>query len=105
MFENDLPLTEPTLNILLSLARAPAHGYAIMQTVEELSGGRVVLSTGTLYGAVKRLLKSGWITPVDEPDAPRNRKSYALTDLGRRLLRAETERLERLSALARGRLA
>lgn len=57
----ELPLTETTFFILLSLSPKPKHGYAMMKDVESLSEGRIRLSTGTLYGAIKRLLEKGWI--------------------------------------------
>lgn len=104
--ENQLPLTEATFFILLSLAPAPQHGYAIMKDVEALSNGRVTFSTGTLYGALKRLLEQGWIERVDntEAEAGRPRKDYRLTDLGQRILSAEAARLESLAEAARLRL-
>ncbi len=46
------PLSEATFLILLTLADKPRHGYSILQEVDSLSGGRVSLSTGTLYGAI-----------------------------------------------------
>jgi DNA-binding PadR family transcriptional regulator len=101
---SQLPLTEATFFILLSLAPGQKHGYAVLKDVEALSDGRVVLSTGTLYGALKRLLDQGWIERVDDDarDASgRPRKAYRLTRLGRRLLEAETARLERLAHAAR----
>ena len=102
-----LPLTEATFLILVSLVPGPQHGYAIMQDVRVLSGGRVVLSTGTLYGGLRRLLERGWIRRAgDEPDIEetgRVRKAYVLTDLGRRILDAETERLQTLADVARTR--
>jgi DNA-binding PadR family transcriptional regulator len=108
-----LPLTEAVFCILLSLAPKPKHGYAIMKDVESLSHNRVSLSTGTLYGAIKRLLEQGWIEPIDEADftagepvePKRGRKAYALTDLGRRILQAETARLQSLVTVAQLRLA
>lgn len=99
-----LPLTEPTFFILISLAPGAKHGYAIMQEVEALSEGRVKLSTGTLYTALKRLLDDGWIEPIEEEDASRGRKAYQLTGTGRSILHAETERLKSLVSLARTRL-
>ena len=90
--------------ILLSLAPGPRHGYAIMKDVQMLSDDRIVLSTGTLYGALKRLLEQGWIERVDDPepnDTDRERKAYALTQTGRRILKAEVERLKKLVATAR----
>ncbi len=94
-----LPLTEATLFILLSLAQHPRHGYAIMKDVAELSQGRIDLTTGTLYGALKRLLEQEWIERIDEPesvaDAPGlPRKAYRLTRLGRQVLQAEITRLK-----------
>lgn len=108
-----LPLTEAVFFILLSLAPKPKHGYAIMKDVESLSHHRLRFSTGTLYGAIKRLLEQGWIEPIDEADftpgepaePKRGRKAYALTELGRRNLQAETERLQSLVAVAQLRLA
>lgn len=89
--------------MLLSLAPGPKHGYAIMKEVEGLSDGRLKLSTGTLYGAIQRLLDQGWIRRVEDPipnDTDRERKSYDLTELGRRILNAEIERLRKLVAVA-----
>jgi DNA-binding PadR family transcriptional regulator len=104
---NALPLTEPTLLILLSLSPGPKHGYAIMKEVETLSDGRVRLSTGTLYGALKRLLDEGWIVRVDDPESnstDRERKAYILTDQGRDILQAEVARLRKLVSVAKVRV-
>ena len=98
------PLNEPTFFILAALAPAPKHGYAILQEVEELSAGRLTLSTGTLYTALKRLLDSGWIEDVTPPNAPRGRKDYQLTATGRGVLQAEMERHTTLAAIAQRRL-
>ena len=98
-----LPLREPTLFILLSLSPSPKHGYAILKEVEALSEGRVRLSTGTLYGAIKRLLDDGWICRADDPlpyVTKRQRKAYALTEQGRWILNAEIERLRKLVNVA-----
>ena len=97
------PLTEATLAILLSLVPDPKHGYAILKAVPELSDNRVVLTTGTLYGALKRLLEQGWIARLD--DSPlasngRQQKVYTLTPLGRRCLDAELQRLQAVLAAA-----
>jgi DNA-binding PadR family transcriptional regulator len=100
-----LPLTESTFFIMLSLSAGPRHGYAILKEVQELSDNRILLSTGTLYGAIKRLLDQSWIVrfdgePEEEADG-RGKKVYQLTDLGRRILQAEVERLETLTRKAR----
>ena len=103
-----LPLTEPTFYILLSLAPGKKHGYAIMKDVKELSRERVNLSTSTLYTAVGRLLDQELIERFSDgeqdtgPGLPR--KSYALTDLGRRVLEAEHVRLQGMIQEARLRL-
>jgi DNA-binding PadR family transcriptional regulator len=106
--QTSLPLTEATLFIMLSLAPGPRHGYAIMKDVQALSEDRVLLSTSTLYGALKRLLEQRWIVRVkddNQDESGRPRKSYALTELGRRVLEAETERLDSLASVARLRTA
>lgn len=99
------PLSEAVLLILLSLANQPRHGYSILKDVEELSSGRVVLSTGTLYGALQRLLASGWIEPVEQEDTSRGRQAYALTAAGRGALGGEVARMRMLARVASLRLA
>jgi len=106
--QENLPLTETIFFLLLSLASGPRHGYAIFKDVQELSGGRVVLSTGTLYGAIKRLVEQGWIERFEEQLPPtgdpvpdesgRPRKEYRLTGLGRRIFDADYARLQSLVA-------
>src|SRR5579863_7209496 len=98
------PLTEPVFLILLSLAEAARHGYALMKDIESLSEGRVRLSTGTLYGALKRLLDDGWIERVDLPDTSRDKQSYRLTRFGREQLQVESARLKQLARAASSRL-
>ena len=87
-------LTEAVFYILLSLY-TPMHGYRIMQTVRELSNGRVDLGAGTLYGAINTLLEKNWITPVaGELDS--RKKEYKITELGKAIANAELKRLEEL---------
>ena len=100
-----LPLTEPVFLVLLSLAEQPRHGYSILKDVESMSGGRVLLSTGTLYGALQRLLADGWIERVQEDDTPRDRRTYRLTARGRRNLQIEIERMRSLTRVAALRMA
>ncbi len=99
-----LPLSEPVFLILLSLVQGPRHGYALLRDAESLSGGRVRLSTGTLYGALRRLLVDGWIERFDTGDTSRDKQSYRLTPTGRRFLQLETERLRQLARVASTRL-
>jgi len=98
-------LSEQVLLILLSLAEEPRHGYAILKDVEELSGGHIKLSTGTLYGALRRLLEVEWIEYFREKDAPRERQAYRLTTLGRQALDAEVSRMKLLTKVASLRLS
>jgi DNA-binding PadR family transcriptional regulator len=95
-----MEVTEPVLLILLSLAEHPRHGYAILRDAEEMSNGRVRLSTGTLYGALRRLLEDGWIERFKEEDTSRGKQAYRLTSLGRRNLQTEVGRLKQLTRLA-----
>jgi DNA-binding PadR family transcriptional regulator len=107
MTQNDeitknLPLTEATFFILLSLSSGKKHGYVIMKDVAELSDRRITLSTGTLYGALGRLLEREWIERVEEAqESSRPRKAYVLSALGQRILRAEAERLTMLVSAAK----
>ena len=100
-----LPLTEATFFILLSLSPGPKHGYAITKAVNQMSGGRIIFSTGTLYGAIKRLLEQGWIIRNGEGEegtneTTRSRKDYELTSLGKNVLNAEVARMNELVQLA-----
>lgn len=96
--EEKLPLTETTFYILLALLE-PAHGYVVMQKVEELSEGQVRIAAGTLYGAFENLVKQKLIMPVASDD-PR-RKTYMITDTGRRLLQLDSQRMEHMVALTK----
>jgi DNA-binding PadR family transcriptional regulator len=98
------PLTEPVFLILTGLADQPRHGYALIQDIEQLSSGRVILSTGTLYGALRRLLEQGWIERFEQEDTSREKQAYRLTREGRRQLQAEVERMRQVTRLAAARL-
>ena len=89
-------LTESTYYILLSLYH-PQHGYGIMQQTEELSGGRVHLAAGTLYGALTSLCEKGWIRPLPMESGSR-KKEYQLTADGLQALKGELARLQQLVA-------
>jgi DNA-binding PadR family transcriptional regulator len=106
-FEKFLPLREPTFFIMLSISAQKKHGYAILQDTESLSGGKVKLSNGTLYGALTRLLEQGLIERVasDEPaTSGKPRKAYQLTRTGAHVLQAEIDRMESLVSTARQQL-
>lgn len=91
-------LTEVTFYILLAL-HTPRHGYAVMQFVEEKTGGRLTLGAGTLYGALNALQEKGWIAPVGAADAGR-KKEFAVTPLGREVAARELARLKELANTA-----
>ena len=93
------PLTESFFYILLCLYRGPSHGYGIMRDALRLSGGRVHIGSGTMYGATSNMMKKGWIQEMPGPDADR-RQLYTLTDAGREVLLAEADRLQSLAAAA-----
>lgn len=103
--DNDsIPITEPVLLILLSLAESPRHGYAMLKDIEAMSSGRVRLSTGTLYGALHRLLENHWIERFETADTSRDKRSYRITAQGRRILGIEFDRLKQLTRIAGARL-
>lgn len=89
------PLTETVFYILLAV-RKPNHGYGIIQEVEALTKGRVVMGAGTLYGAIQSLTKKGWIQIYSEDTQSRKKKEYLITDAGRKIFEEERTRLKEL---------
>ncbi len=104
----EIIINEPTFFILVSLASGPKHGYAILKDTEDLSRGKVSLSTSTLYTALNRLLSQGLIERSDPgeqesgPGLPR--KVYRLNERGRRILNAEAKRMQDMLVSYRQRL-
>jgi DNA-binding PadR family transcriptional regulator len=94
-----LPLTPALFHVLLSLADGQKHGYAILKEVAERTGGKVELSTGTLYGIIKRLLADGLIKESVLGSTER-RRAYRLTPFGRKVALAEAERHRELVMIA-----
>ncbi len=92
-----IPLTPPVFHILLAISDGARHGYAIIKEVEVRSQRDVILSTGTLYAAIKRLLGDGLIEETDSGKVVVNvderRRYYRLTALGRKVARAEVNRM------------
>lgn len=89
------PLTEALFYILLAV-RKPVHGYGIIQEVEEMTGGRVRLGPGTLYGAISSLLEKCWIVLYSADLGSRKKKEYVITNQGREVFSAELRRLREL---------
>jgi DNA-binding PadR family transcriptional regulator len=94
-----VPLTPAVFHILLALFGKERHGYDIMKQVEADSQGATKMGPGTLYGSLDRMIETGLVTKGNARD-PR-RVYYRLTALGQATLRAETERLSHVSAVAR----
>ncbi len=94
-----LPLSQAMFYVLVALADGQTHGYAILKDVAQLTSGEVRLSTGTLYGIIKRLLADGLVQEqrVDDP----RRRAYQLTAFGREVAKAEATRLEQTLAIAK----
>ena len=88
------PMTEAMYYILLALLR-PGHGYGMMQRIKELSGGRLEMGPGTLYGVLSRMNREGWIVLTGEEG---RRKNYAITQAGKAALLTDYERIKRLAA-------
>jgi DNA-binding PadR family transcriptional regulator len=99
-----LPLTPTVFHILLALADQERHGYGIMQEVMAMTQNQVRMGPGTLYGSIKRMLQANLIEESDERPDPElddeRRRYYRLTDLGRRALAAEAQRLSTLMNVA-----
>lgn len=100
-----LPLTPAMFHVLLALADAERHGYAIMQAVLESTDGRVSMGPGTLYGTIKRLLEANLIEESDSRPDPQlddeRRRYYRLTAFGHRVAAAEAQRHATLVRVAR----
>lgn len=95
--QNRGPLGHVELQILLNLASSPSHGYALMQAISQLSGGRLKAGPGTLYVALKRMMAAGLVTTCD-PSArdSRSRRDYQITPAGIELLKDELLRLSEI---------
>src|SRR5215467_10627001 len=103
------PLTPPVFHILLALAGEERHGYGIMQDVAQQTDGALQLGPGTLYGCLKRMLAAGLVEESGERPDPtlddERRRYYRMTALGRRVVRAEAQRLAGAVTVAMTRLA
>ena len=100
-----LPLSTPVLHVLLALGGQRLHGYAIMQAISEKTDGQATILPGTLYTTLNRMVDDALVEeaspPSDQPDDERRRRYYQITDLGRSVVMAESERMALLLAVAR----
>lgn len=103
--ESFLPLKPHWFHVLLSLDGQEQHGYGIMNEVLDRTDGKIRLWPATLYGTLKRLIDEGLIEESDERPAPElddaRRRYYKLTRLGKKVLDAESARLEELVGILR----
>jgi DNA-binding PadR family transcriptional regulator len=99
------PLPSAAFQILLSLAGEDLHGYAIMRQVADQTSGRMRLGPGTLYNSLQSLLEAKLIEELDSREDPKlnneRRRYYRITSAGRKLARAEADRLADLLRVAR----
>lgn len=100
-----VPLTPAIFHIMLALADGERHGYGIMLEVDRLTDGLIRLGPGTLYRSIQRMLVEGLISELkehsDDSSDDERRRYYRLTDFGRRVACAESERLAVLVRAAR----
>ena len=92
--------TDPALLVLASLAEGDKHGYGMMLDIQQFTG--IELGPGTLYGVITRLIKSGWIRPLESDD---RRRPYRITPAGRTHLREQMTELDKVVKTALRRLA
>lgn len=101
MEDRQEPLTESYFFILLCIYKEPMHGYGIMQETLRLSGGRVAIGSGTMYGAVSNMMKKKWIEELKGEQAEdKKRRLYRLTEAGKEVLLNEIKRLKGLVTCA-----
>jgi DNA-binding PadR family transcriptional regulator len=96
-------MTPQVFQVLLSLSDAPRHGYAMIQDIDDRTGGEIRLTASTLYDALARLVDAGLIAEVPAPAADRDsrRRYYSLTRAGREAAATEARRLQRVLSMAR----
>jgi DNA-binding PadR family transcriptional regulator len=103
--ESLLPLPTATFHILMAVASDDRHGYAIIQDIEQRTGGQLRLSAGTLYRSIQRMLEQGLLVETNERPAPEmddeRRRYYRITGFGTSVARAEARRLSELVSMAR----
>lgn len=98
-------ISPAAFHILLALASGEQHGYRIMQTISNNTGGAFRIGPGSLYGAIKTLLENGWIEETGERPDPaiddKRRRYYRITSLGRQAAAVEAQRIDQLVRIAR----
>lgn len=103
--EETLPLSPPVYHVLLALGEDTMHGYGLMQSFRDMTGGSDLLLPGTLYATLARMVETGLLeeAPPPEEGADRRRRYYRVTQWGKRVGSLESARLARLLTLAQRR--
>ncbi len=103
--ESFLPLPPATFHILIAVADEDRHGYGIIGDIEDRTSGKLRLSAGTLYRSIQRMVEQGLLIETEDRPAPEfddeRRRYYRITPLGRRVAKAEAQRLSNLVDQAR----
>lgn len=101
--DRHLPLAPHSFQILLSLLDGAMHGYSIIKDIERRTAGEMVLGTSTVYAAIKRMVDDGLLATVDPPQDESSggppRRYYGITEYGRKVARAEGQRIARLQQM------
>jgi DNA-binding PadR family transcriptional regulator len=102
-----LPLKPQDYHILFALLGGECHGYRMVKEIARQTDGRIRMEAGNLYRSIRRLIRDGLVTESDRRPAPEaddeRRRYYRITDFGKRVFAAETERLRSLVAAAEAR--
>src|SRR5271154_457509 len=97
-----IDLLQGTLDMLIlkAVSLGPLHGYGVLLRIQQISGGQLEIQQGSLYPALYRLEHQGWIASEwGESENNRKAKFYQLTAAGRKQLRAESEKWNRMAGL------
>jgi DNA-binding PadR family transcriptional regulator len=101
-----LPLSIPVFQVLISLSERDLHGYGIIGDIRQRTDDEVALSTSTLYGAIKRMMRDGLVEQSDLRPAPElddeRRRYYRITPFGQEVAACEARRIDRLAEMIRG---
>lgn len=102
-----LPLSARDFHVLFGLAEGERHGYGLVKSIADETGGLVQLDPANLYRALQAMVEAGLVEDAGRRPAPeasgRERRYYGITALGRRVVQAEARRMQALAATAEAR--
>ena len=105
MSQEQLDVVQGTLDMLIlkAVSLGPLHGYGVLVRIQQISGGKLEIQQGSLYPALYRLERRGWIASEwGESENKRKARYYRLTTTGRKQLRTETEKWSRTAEMIAG---